>query len=71
MQYLCKLGMRLVKLRLAAGLAPDQLAKMAGVHRSFYRKCEAGTTNPSTLILKAIATALKVPPGSLLLSSKP
>jgi transcriptional regulator with XRE-family HTH domain len=64
--YLRKLGRRLVKLRVAANLSPDQLAKKAGVHRSFYRKCEAGVANPSTLILKAIATALKIPPGELL-----
>ena len=54
-------GRRLRDLREAAGLSQAQLAKLAGVTRNAVSQWEAGTTQPSTKRLGAVARALNVP----------
>ncbi len=54
-------GQRLRQLREASGLSQAQLAKAAGVSRNAVSQWEAGTTQPSTRRLAAVARALNVP----------
>jgi len=52
---------RLKQFRLSAGLSQTDLGKLAGVSRNAVSQWEAGTTEPSTRRLQAIAMALRVP----------
>jgi transcriptional regulator with XRE-family HTH domain len=53
--FLAALGGRLVALREAAGLTQAELARRAGLVRSFYARVESGRHNPSVGTLLKIA----------------
>ena len=62
-----RLGMRVKKLRIKAGLTQGELGKKAGVTHAYMSMLESGAEdNPSLKVLKAIAKALKVKVGELL-----
>lgn len=58
--YLKKLGRKVMTARIESRIATDNVATLAGLDRSYYRKIESGTVNPSTLALLAIANVLGV-----------
>lgn len=60
---------RLKQLRLDAGLSQAELGKLVGVSRNAVSQWEAGTTDPSTRRLPALAMALKVPIDQLIANS--
>ncbi len=64
-----ELGQRLKELREAAGLSQGKLAEIAGVSRNAVSQWEAGTTQPSTKRLTAIARALDVSVDQIMASS--
>ena len=53
-------GERVRELRLARGLSQEELAFMAGVHRTYLGGIERGERNPSLRNIAAIAGALGV-----------
>ena len=55
----------LKKLRKKAGLSQAKLAEMAGVDQSFVSRLERSQTDVSSDILRALASALKVPVSAL------
>ncbi len=60
------LGKRVRELRKARGLSQERLAELAEVHENHIRRIEAGTANPSYLVLLRIARALDVRAGKLI-----
>lgn len=61
-----RLGQNVRALRLAKGLSQEDLAAIAGVHRTYASDIERGTRNPSITVVEQFAKALGVTPGSLL-----
>jgi len=55
-----QIGRRVASLRLSQELTPEELAKKAKLHRSYVRKLEQGSVNPSALVLASVARALNV-----------
>lgn len=53
-------GERVRELRLARGLSQEELASMAGVHRTYLGSIERAERNPSLKNIAAIAEALGV-----------
>jgi transcriptional regulator with XRE-family HTH domain len=60
------LGKRVRELRKARGLSQERLAELADIHENHVRRIEAGTANPSYLVLVRIGKALGVRPGELI-----
>jgi transcriptional regulator with XRE-family HTH domain len=63
------LGVRLLRLRAAAGLGAGEVADAAGLDREFYREVEAGSFAPDGLTYLAVlrlADVLGVPPAAVL-----
>jgi transcriptional regulator with XRE-family HTH domain len=52
--------------RLALGFSQEELAEAAGVHRTYVGMLERGEKNVTIYNIERIATALGVPPDSLL-----
>ena len=59
------LGMRVSRLRHGAGMTQDALAERCGIYRTYLSRIEAGTANPTIVVVAALASALKVPLDSL------
>ncbi len=55
-----RFGHRVRELREAKGLSQEELAFIAGVHRTYLGGIERGERNPSLKNIAAIAKALKV-----------
>jgi len=55
------LGSQVRYLRLAAGLSQEQLAELAGVHRTFIGTVERGESNITLQSVAKLARGLKVP----------
>jgi transcriptional regulator with XRE-family HTH domain len=53
------------RLRLERFLSQGELARRAGLHAVTLTRLEAGTTDPSTRTVRALAEALGVEPGGL------
>jgi len=47
-------------MRKERGLSQERLAELARIHENHVRRIEAGTANPSYLVLHRIARALKI-----------
>lgn len=66
---LSALGETIVRKRVAVDLSQQELAKIAGVHRSYMSDVERGLRNITLATLESIAGALKVSSAELLVSS--
>ena len=55
-----KFGLRLKKLRLAAGYSQEAFADRCGFARSYMSRMERGAANPSLDAIETLASALKV-----------
>lgn len=62
---------QLRKLRLAAELSQDQLAKLAGIDRKTINRIENGHFSPTLDTITRLCVTLKITPGTLLGSGKP
>lgn len=56
-----KLGKHCRELRCKAGYSQEELADIAGIHRTYLGGIERGERNPSLKNIERIAKALKVP----------
>jgi transcriptional regulator with XRE-family HTH domain len=59
------LGKRVRELRHERGFSQEKLAELAAIHENHVRRIEAGTANPSYLVVARIARALAVSPSAL------
>jgi transcriptional regulator with XRE-family HTH domain len=53
-------GHRVRRLRLHAGATQDVLAERCGIYRTYLSRIEAGSANPTLVVLAALAQALNV-----------
>jgi len=63
---LLAIGAAIRRARDAAGISQEELAALAGVHRTYIGGVERGERNVGIKNLVAIARALKVPPAEFL-----
>lgn len=61
-----RVGLNVRKFRQERAWSQEELAFEAGLHRTYISGVERGVRNPTVLVLKQIATALKVPAQKLL-----
>jgi transcriptional regulator with XRE-family HTH domain len=59
------LGKRVRDLRHARRFSQERLAELTDIHENHVRRIEAGTANPSYLVVFRLARALGVKPGDL------
>jgi transcriptional regulator with XRE-family HTH domain len=64
-------GHNVRRIRTQAGLSQEELAYRAKLHRTYISSVERGERNVSLENILAIAEALKVPPGDLLVPNLP
>lgn len=62
---LIQFGAKLRLIREAKGLSQEELAELAGLHRTYVGSVERGERNPTLLILLKLASALEVPLSTL------
>ena len=53
-------GKQVRKLRLKAGLTQDVLSERCGIYRTYLSRIEAGSANPTLLVMIALASTLGV-----------
>ncbi|NVO06403.1 MAG: helix-turn-helix transcriptional regulator [Rhodoferax sp.] len=53
-------GKQVKRLRLKAGMTQDVLSERCGIYRTYLSRVEAGSANPTLLILEALSTTLDV-----------
>lgn len=53
-------GKQVKKLRLKAGLTQDVLSERCGIYRTYLSRIEAGSANPTLLVMIALASTLDV-----------
>jgi transcriptional regulator with XRE-family HTH domain len=53
-------GKQVRKFRLHAGLTQDVLSERCGIYRTYLSRIEAGSANPTLLVMIALATTLDV-----------
>ena len=53
-------GKQVRKLRLRAGLTQDVLSERCGIYRTYLSRIEAGSANPTLLVMIALASTLGV-----------
>jgi transcriptional regulator with XRE-family HTH domain len=53
-------GRQVRKFRLQAGLTQDVLSERCGIYRTYLSRIEAGSANPTLLVMIALATTLDV-----------
>jgi transcriptional regulator with XRE-family HTH domain len=53
-------GKQVKKLRLREGLTQDVLSERCGIYRTYLSRIEAGTANPTLLVMIALASTLGV-----------
>jgi transcriptional regulator with XRE-family HTH domain len=61
-----RVGLNVRKFRQERAWSQEELAFEAGLHRTYISGVERGVRNPTVLVLKQIAAALKVPVHKLL-----
>jgi transcriptional regulator with XRE-family HTH domain len=61
-----QVGLNVRHLREERGWSQEELAFECQLHRTYISGVERGIRNPTVVVLKGIATALKVPPARLL-----
>lgn len=61
-----QVGLNVRQLREERGWSQEELAFECKLHRTYISGVERGIRNPTVLVLKGIAHALKVPPSRLL-----
>ncbi len=61
-----QVGLNVRQLREERGWSQEELAFECSLHRTYISGVERGIRNPTVVVLKGIATALKVPPAKLL-----
>ncbi len=61
-----QLARNLKRLRTERGWSQEELADLAGLHRTYVSGVERGVRNPTITIVAALAKALGVPPVELL-----
>jgi transcriptional regulator with XRE-family HTH domain len=59
-------GENIRKLRLKRGWSQEELAEISGLHRTYISGLERAVRNPTLSIIVQVATALRVPPATLL-----
>jgi transcriptional regulator with XRE-family HTH domain len=60
-----RFGQNVKALRKSAGLAQDELADKADIHRTYQSGIERGVRAPTIIVVEKIALALGVEPGEL------
>ena len=60
LDYKKVVGKQVRKLRLQAGLTQDVLSERCGIYRTYLSRIEAGSANPTLLVLIALASTLEV-----------
>ncbi len=63
--YKIVVGKQVRRLRLKAGMTQDILSERCGIYRTYLSRIEAGSANPTLLILIALSASLEVPIGDL------
>jgi len=63
--YKIVVGKQVRRLRLKAGMTQDILSERCGIYRTYLSRIEAGSANPTLLILIALSSSLEVPIGDL------
>ena len=63
--YKIVVGKQVRRLRLKAGMTQDILSERCGIYRTYLSRIEAGSANPTLLILIALSASLDVPIGDL------
>jgi transcriptional regulator with XRE-family HTH domain len=58
--YKKAVGYRVKRLRLGAGATQDVLAERCGIYRTYLSRIEAGSANPTLVVLASLAAALNV-----------
>ena len=61
-----QVGLNVRQLRQERGWSQEELAFECGLHRTYISGVERGIRNPTVVVLKGIAVALKVAPSKLL-----
>ena len=61
-----QVGLNVQRIRRTRGWSQEELAFQSGLHRTYISGIERGTRNPTVTVLKELADALAVPPGTLL-----
>ena len=65
------IGISVSKRRIELGMSQEELARRAGVHRTYISDVERGVRNVSILTLERIASALEIPLGVLFIFGGP
>src|SRR6185437_3378364 len=65
------IGISVSKRRIELGMSQEELARKAGVHRTYISDVERGVRNVSILTLERIANAMEVPLGVLFIFGAP
>jgi transcriptional regulator with XRE-family HTH domain len=60
-----RFGKRIKELRAVNQVTQEELAERAGLFRTYMSRVETGAANPTLTVIHDLATALKVPVGSL------
>jgi len=63
--YKIVVGKQVRRLRLKAGMTQDILSERCGIYRTYLSRIEAGSANPTLLILIALSASLEVHIGDL------
>ena len=61
-----RVGINLRRAREGLGVSQEELADLAGIHRTYISGVERGVRNPTIVVLEKIAKALKVKSSALL-----
>ena len=61
-----QVGLNVQRIRRTRGWSQEELAFESGLHRTYISGIERGARNPTITVLKELADALGVPPGTLL-----
>lgn len=66
-----QVGLNVARYRRDLGLSQEKLAFACDLHRTYISGVERGVRNPTVVVLRKIAGALKVPPHTLLMPASP